>query len=121
MPEPAEEAVRVTCPGCKMIMLATDRKPVLFSRGLVQVTYRCEPCGTETMRARTSRAASVGGLGLSAPMRKTSTSRGMARRGQGHRRRRTSLPKRDTFKQGPFGGFPTDRCDMIRDQLRAEP
>ena len=51
MPEPAEEAVRVTCPGCKMIMVATDRKPVLFSNGLVQVIYRCEGCGTETTRA----------------------------------------------------------------------
>jgi RNase P subunit RPR2 len=51
MPEPAREAVRVICPGCKMIMVATDRRPVDFSSGLVQVIYRCESCGTQTTRA----------------------------------------------------------------------
>lgn len=34
-----------------MIMVARDRKPVLFCPGLVQVIYRCESCGTQTARA----------------------------------------------------------------------
>jgi hypothetical protein len=49
MPDKTE--VRVLCPGCARLMVAVDRKPVLFSNGLVQVIFRCEGCGTETTRA----------------------------------------------------------------------
>jgi hypothetical protein len=32
-------------------MAAMDRKPILFTDCLVDVTYICEGCGTETKRA----------------------------------------------------------------------
>jgi hypothetical protein len=32
-------------------MAATDRKPILFTDCLVDVTYMCEWCGTEAKRA----------------------------------------------------------------------
>jgi hypothetical protein len=32
-------------------MAAMDRKPILFTDCLVDVTYMCEWCGTETKRA----------------------------------------------------------------------
>jgi hypothetical protein len=32
-------------------MAAVDRKPILFTDGLVDVTYMCDWCGTETKRA----------------------------------------------------------------------
>lgn len=40
-----------TCAGCQRRMAAVDRKPILFTDGLVDVTYMCEWCGTETKRA----------------------------------------------------------------------
>ena len=46
---PTEPAA--TCPGCQRRMAATDRKPILFTDCLVDVTYMCEWCGTETKRA----------------------------------------------------------------------
>jgi len=38
------------CPGCDEPMKATERKPVAFSNGLVDVTYVCETCHTHTIR-----------------------------------------------------------------------
>ena len=32
-------------------MAAVDRKPILFTDGLVDVTYMCDWCGAETKRA----------------------------------------------------------------------
>jgi hypothetical protein len=32
-------------------MAPIDRKPILFTDGLIDVTYMCEWCGTETKRA----------------------------------------------------------------------
>jgi hypothetical protein len=32
-------------------MAAVDRNPILFTDGLVDVTYLCDWCGTETKRA----------------------------------------------------------------------
>jgi hypothetical protein len=46
---PTEPAA--TCPGCQRRMAATDRKPILFTDCLVDVTYMCEWCGTQTKRA----------------------------------------------------------------------
>jgi hypothetical protein len=42
-------------------MAAVDRKPILFTDGLVDVTYMCDWCGTETKRAvrEPGRAGSV--------------------------------------------------------------
>jgi hypothetical protein len=40
-----------TCPGCQRRMAAMDRKPILFTDCLIDVTYMCEWCGTETKRA----------------------------------------------------------------------
>ena len=41
----------MTCPGCRGRMSPEDREPILFTDGLVDVTYLCEWCGTETKRA----------------------------------------------------------------------
>jgi hypothetical protein len=41
----------VTCPGCHKPMIIARRGPNLLSRALVDVTYRCETCETETTRA----------------------------------------------------------------------
>jgi DNA-directed RNA polymerase subunit RPC12/RpoP len=38
------------CPGCRQRMIFVDKKKVMFTDGRVEVTYRCETCGTETMR-----------------------------------------------------------------------
>jgi hypothetical protein len=46
---PTEPAA--TCAGCQHRMAAVDRKPILFTDGLVDVTYMCDWCGTETKRA----------------------------------------------------------------------
>jgi C4-type Zn-finger protein len=40
----------VMCPGCDQPMKAMERKPVAFSNGLVDVTYVCEKCSTQTVR-----------------------------------------------------------------------
>jgi hypothetical protein len=45
-----KEAVKVICPGCDREMVEMQCYQIMFSRGLVQATYRCEECGTETMR-----------------------------------------------------------------------
>jgi transposase-like protein len=41
---------KVTCPGCNKQMRPVERKPIRLSRGLVEVTYRCDSCGMETNR-----------------------------------------------------------------------
>lgn len=46
---PREPAVK--CPGCQRRMAPMDRKPILFTDCLVDVTYVCEWCGTQTKRA----------------------------------------------------------------------
>ena len=46
---PTEPAA--TCACCQHRMAAVDRKPILFTDGLVDVTYMCDWCGTETKRA----------------------------------------------------------------------
>jgi len=38
------------CPGCRTPMIVLDKNKVMFTDGRVEVTYRCETCGTETMR-----------------------------------------------------------------------
>ena len=38
------------CPGCAKPMIVKERKPIMFSNGLVDVIYVCETCGTETTR-----------------------------------------------------------------------
>jgi hypothetical protein len=40
----------VMCPGCDQPMKAIERKLVAFSHGLVDVTYVCETCSTQTIR-----------------------------------------------------------------------
>ena len=40
----------VTCPGCKKAMRAGPPKPILFAKGLADITYVCEKCGTKTRR-----------------------------------------------------------------------
>jgi hypothetical protein len=40
----------VICPGCDEPMKAIERKPIAFSNGLVDVTYVCETCHTQTIR-----------------------------------------------------------------------
>ena len=37
---------KVSCPNCKTFMMPAEIKPVLFTKGLQEVTYACEPCGT---------------------------------------------------------------------------
>ena len=34
--------VKAVCPGCKIAMVVVERVPILFPRGMVQVTYCCE-------------------------------------------------------------------------------
>jgi uncharacterized protein CbrC (UPF0167 family) len=46
---PAEPAA--TCACCQHRMAAVDREPILFTDGLVDVTYMCDWCGAETKRA----------------------------------------------------------------------
>jgi RNase P subunit RPR2 len=38
------------CPGCRKPMVFVEKRHILFSDGLLEVTYRCETCGTETQR-----------------------------------------------------------------------
>jgi hypothetical protein len=40
----------VVCPGCNQPMKVVERRPVGFSNGLVDVTYVCEKCSTQTVR-----------------------------------------------------------------------
>jgi C4-type Zn-finger protein len=40
----------VMCPGCNQPMKVVERRPVDFSNGLVDVTYVCEKCSTQTVR-----------------------------------------------------------------------
>jgi len=40
----------VICPGCKKPMTASTPKPILFAKGLADITYVCEKCGTKTRR-----------------------------------------------------------------------
>jgi DNA-directed RNA polymerase subunit RPC12/RpoP len=39
------------CPGCRHRMAPMGRKPIVSTDCLVDVTYICEWCGTETKRA----------------------------------------------------------------------
>ena len=50
------------CPGCRGRMSAEDFEPILFTDGLVDVTYMCEWCGTEAKRAIRTSTATVGCL-----------------------------------------------------------
>jgi RNase P subunit RPR2 len=40
----------VICPGCQKPMTAGTPKPILFAKGLADITYVCEGCGTKTKR-----------------------------------------------------------------------
>ena len=40
----------VMCPGCDTAMKPVEQKPILFTDGLVDVTYFCETCQTRTIR-----------------------------------------------------------------------
>jgi C4-type Zn-finger protein len=40
----------VVCPGCQKAMKAGQPKPILFAKGLADITYVCEKCGTTTKR-----------------------------------------------------------------------
>ena len=48
------------CPGCRGRMSAEGFEPILFTDGLVDVTYMCEWCGTEAKRAIRTSTATVG-------------------------------------------------------------
>jgi hypothetical protein len=40
----------VICPGCHKPMTAGKPEPILFAKGLADITYICEKCGTKTKR-----------------------------------------------------------------------
>lgn len=40
----------VMCPGCDQPMEAVEQKYILFTNGLVDITYVCETCHTNTIR-----------------------------------------------------------------------
>ena len=40
----------VMCPGCDQPMIVVEEKPILFTEGLIDVTYFCERCHTKTIR-----------------------------------------------------------------------
>ena len=40
----------VMCPGCNQPMEPVERKHILFTDGLVDVTFVCETCRTHTIR-----------------------------------------------------------------------
>ena len=46
----------MSCPGCRNRMSALDFEPILFTDGLVDVTYVCDWCGMQTKRAMASTA-----------------------------------------------------------------
>jgi hypothetical protein len=45
-----EPKLAVMCPGCDKPMQTVDYKPIMFSNGLADVTYRCETCAMTTVR-----------------------------------------------------------------------
>jgi RNase P subunit RPR2 len=40
----------VICPGCHKPMRPGKAEPILFAKGLSDITYVCERCGTRTKR-----------------------------------------------------------------------
>jgi RNase P subunit RPR2 len=40
----------VICPGCHKPMTAGRPEPILLAKGLADITYVCEKCGTTTKR-----------------------------------------------------------------------
>jgi RNase P subunit RPR2 len=40
----------VICPGCHKPMTSGKPAPILFAKGLADITYVCEKCGTTTKR-----------------------------------------------------------------------
>jgi hypothetical protein len=50
--EAKETIGTVICSGCNIPMIVTARHQILFSRGLIQVMYRCDHCGAETTATR---------------------------------------------------------------------
>jgi RNase P subunit RPR2 len=40
----------VICPGCKRPMQPGTAKPLLFAKGLADITYTCDRCGTKAVR-----------------------------------------------------------------------
>ena len=45
-----KKAPIVTCPGCHKPMRPGKAEPILFAKGLSDITYVCEKCGTRTKR-----------------------------------------------------------------------
>jgi RNase P subunit RPR2 len=45
-----KKAPVVICPGCHKPMRAGTAEPILFAKGLSDITYVCEHCGTRTKR-----------------------------------------------------------------------
>jgi hypothetical protein len=56
--EAKETIGTVICSSCKVAMIVTARHQILFSRGLVQVMYRCNHCGAETTAIQAVRSDS---------------------------------------------------------------
>ena len=50
--EAKETIGTVICSSCNIPMIVTARHQILFSRGLIQVMYRCDHCGAETTATR---------------------------------------------------------------------
>jgi RNase P subunit RPR2 len=40
----------VICPGCHKPMASGKPEPILFAKGLADIAYVCEKCGTATKR-----------------------------------------------------------------------
>jgi RNase P subunit RPR2 len=45
-----KKAPVVMCPGCNKPMRPGKAEPILFAKGLLDITYVCERCGTRTKR-----------------------------------------------------------------------
>ena len=45
-----KKAPVVVCPGCHKPMKSGKPEPILFAKGLADITYICERCGTRTKR-----------------------------------------------------------------------
>ena len=45
-----KKAPVVICPGCHKPMHPGKAEPILFAKGLSDITYVCEHCGTRTKR-----------------------------------------------------------------------
>jgi C4-type Zn-finger protein len=45
-----KKAPVVMCPGCHKSMKPGKVEPILFAKGLLDITYVCEKCGTRTKR-----------------------------------------------------------------------